>query len=340
MTSAIFIHRGRNPKSDYLGGLITERDFIFDYRGENTLVMLWRAWRAAWKLPRAEVYLVEGGLCLWPVFFRKLFYPRIKIIMMVPEPALNWRQRSRWGNWVMSQVLARADYFLPISDLVADDLCHYVSKPFSLLHHYSTLDPVSLATIRPDYRAKSLLFIINRPTETGHTKGLDIVLRIFSILIERDPEWQLFLIGAGTENLNLSGYGIKDSSGVHLEGKQDPRPYFARSPYLLAPARYDAFPLAVVEACVAGCIPLISPTTGSEEFIRETDPSLIIDHHNPAAYAERILSLHTRPVEALATLGGRLRELAGRYTRENSIQELREAVQQINQALGTDLILF
>lgn len=339
MAEIIFIHRNRNPKSDYLGGLLTPRSFVFDYRGKSSLTMLWSAFRASFILPSAKVYLVEGALCLWPVFFRKLWHPNMRIIMMVPEPAFNWRVRSWVKNLILRFVFNSVDYFLPISNLVASDLQYYSHKPFSIVHHFSELDMNSLVAITPNYDATKILFAINRPQETGWTKGLDYVLAITKMFAAQNSSWKIYLIGEGTENLSGEWSELVSQGCVHLEGYQDPSQYYAFCPFLLVPARYDAFSLATSEACAAGCIPLVSPTTGAEELVRKADPTLVIDYHNPQDYVNKIIALHRLGHVAMGTLGLKLRAEAERYTPEASISELEKAVIKINNTLHLDLQL-
>lgn len=324
---SVFIHRGRNVKADFLGGQIAEADVVFDYRGRHTLVMLWRAFRAAFHLPRARVYIAEGGLCYWPALLRKLLVPGTRIVLMAPEPVFNWRQRSGIKNSILRLLFGFADFILPISRLVKEDMRRYIDRPHAILHHYATLDYSKLARITPDYEAKNILFMIRRPKETGWTKGLDIVLEIFRLLRERDPSFHLYLIGYGTEDLPRG-------QNIHLEGDRDPTDYFALCPYLLAPARYDSFPLATVEGCAAGELPLISNTTGTEEFIRDVHSGLVLDYRAPAVFVDALLELSSMPRNAKEVLAAKLRAAARRYTREASVAELEAALPKIISAIS------
>lgn len=323
----IFIHRGRNPNVDYLGSFFTRKDFIFDYRGKNSLILLLKSFFVSLKIPSADFYLVEGGLCFWPVFFKKIFYRKIKIILIAPEPIFNYRTRSKFKNFLLKKIFQSIDYILPISQLVAQDSRFYINKPYFLINcvFLKKNDQQSFLINKPDYNKKNLLFIINRPKETGWTKGLDVTLKIFDLLSKIDKEWHLYIIGAGTEDY----FAENRSSHIHLEGYQDPKKYFSFCPFILSPSRYDAFSFGVLQSCLAGLIPIISLTTGVKEFISKIDKSLIIDYKKPEKYVEQILFLNSLSQEKKIELVDNLKEKAKSYNEEKFNLELNQAIKNI-----------
>lgn len=351
--SIIFIHRGRNPNVDYLGSLFTKKDFIFDYRGKNSLILLLKSFFISLKIPDADfylrsereknkqvcfsertnkymadtIYLVEGGLCFWPIFFKKIFHRKIKIILIAPEPIFNYRTRSMFKNFLLKKIFQSINYILPISQLVAQDSRFYIKKPYSLLNcvFLKKNDQQSFLINKPDFDKKNLLFIINRPKETGWTKGLDVVLKIFDLLLKIDKEWHLYIIGAGTEDC----FTENRSPNIHLEGYQDPKKYFPFCPFILSPSRYDAFNMGILQACLAGLIPIVSLTTGVEEFISEIDKNLIIDYKKPEKYVEQILFLYKLSQEKKKELVDNLKEKAVIYNEEKFNLELNQAIKNM-----------
>jgi len=289
--------------------------------------MLLKSLYYSFALPRG-CFLVEGGLCLWPVLFKKMLYHDTKIIMMIPEPAFNWRNRSAFKNSILRFLFNEVDYFIPISTLVAEDLNFYTreKKPFSIVHHFPTVDIHTLLKIQPG-QGKNILFVINRPQETGVTKGLDIVFKSFDLIYRVDPQFQLYLIGSGTEDLDVSGFASRQN--IHLEGYRDIIDYCKRCQIVIAPARYDAFPLAIVEGCLAGQIPLISDITGAKEFVGQVNSRLVVEELNPTAYAERVMEIYSWSIQERRAVTDALRQKASIFTRDHAKSELEKAFQDI-----------
>ena len=319
----VLVHRGKNDRSHFVGSLIAQDFFVFDYRGTNTAFMLCKAFFMSFFIPKADVYFVEGGLCLWPVYFKKMFYPSAKVILMVAGPLFHTGKRSALRNEILKKVLSIVDFVFPSSDLVARDMRFYMGHiPSHTVYRFVTMDMEKLLNTTPNYQNKNILFVIRRPKETGWTKGLDVVFNIFKEVLKLDPEFHLYLIGYGTEKLkNVLPH-------VHLENDQDPAEYFARCPFTLSPSRYDAFNFSIVEAAVAGVIPLVSPTTGASEFIAAVRPDFVILHEDPQSYAKKIIEIYRTDQGVKDSLALQLRAYARKFTKENTIEEFKKAIKE------------
>lgn len=316
MTDIIFIHRGRNEKSKEMGRMFTRTDYNFDFRGKSKIALLLKAMLTATEIPKADVYFVEGGVCLNAAYFVKLFKATTsKIVLMVPEPFFNLENVSKIKQWYIKRMLKKVDGIIAVSRMVADDARKVYNGPIELGHHY----PVNIDRFlkaRGDLDSKRLVFVGDRPSETGYTKGLDIVIEAFKMLKEREPDAELFLIGAGTENLD---YGVQ---GIHYMGFQKPEEIFKRCSVIVSPGRYDAFPIAIVEACCSGVIPIISNRTGSKEFV---DSSLVVDSWNPEDYAEAIRNVWEMSRSKRKALSDSLNKKAKVFDKEYCKNEFRKA---------------
>ncbi len=312
-----FIHRGGNAVSDALGSAVASTEVRFEYRGKNSVQMLLSAYRMSCALPKADIYLAEGGHCFWVAFFRKLRHPRVKIAVMAIDPLFDWRRRGFVTNALLRRVFRLIDAVLPVSGQVAADAEWYIphTPQFPVTHF---VDGARYRSIVTDPSQKNILYMIHRPRETGYTKGLDIALDVFSRL---GPEWHLYIIGEGTEQLPDAG------PNVHREGTQDPAAYFARCPLLIVPARYEASSRAAMEAACAGVLPVVSLATGARELL---DPALVADCADPEGFARAVLRAAALPAHERAVLVETIRSNASAYTRERSFAELAEAVRHIS----------
>ena len=110
MKKIIFIHRGRNNKSKEIGRLFTSSDYNFDYRGKSKVILLLKALLTATEIPKADIYFVEGGLCLNAAYFVKLIKARkSKIILMVPEPLFDIERMSKIARFWIRTMLKKVD---------------------------------------------------------------------------------------------------------------------------------------------------------------------------------------------------------------------------------------
>lgn len=317
-----FIHRDDNQASDFLGGRVANIDFYFDYQGRFFFVMLFKAFIASWRLPEADIYLVEGGLAFWVAFFKKNRKRKRKIVLMAIDALFNWRVRGKVKNYFLKQAFRALDAVLPVSSMVARD-CRYYNPtvPMYNVSHY--VDVEKFIFLQPDYTKKHILFIINRPRETGETKGLDVVFEIFKLLREKDRDWHLYIIGEGLEKLM-----VKDPH-IHCEGYQNPAEYFTHCSILLVPARYEASSRAAIEAACAGVIPLISSTTGAREFLEIVDKNLLTSYTDVEIFVNKILEYHELSGDYVHELAGKLRSGAAVYDRTRSVEEMKGAFYKI-----------
>lgn len=291
----IAIHRGRNKKTTEIVRSVCSIDYNFDFRGfskpikTNLLWLLLKAHITSREIPKADVYLLEGGLCFWVGYFLKKRYPSSKLVLMAPEPLFYLDERKGKLKKFFFQKKIQAigktiDHLLPVSPMVLRDakkfidLKSYALLPHFLMNFYSSPPKKSFE--------KNLLFIIERPIDTGYVKGLDIAIQIFENLYQKDPEVNLYLVGSGTEYLKYP-----KNPNIFCLGFKEMKKIYEMANILIVPARYDAFPLVVPEAALAGAIPLVSSNVGTKDDLSSIEPKLVIDSLNPQVWTQRICEL-------------------------------------------------
>jgi glycosyltransferase involved in cell wall biosynthesis len=144
-------------------------------------------------------------------------------------------------------------------------------------------------------------------------KGLDVLLQAYRRYRQSvvDP-WTLSCCGAGP----LSEM-VEASEGVSNEGFVQPNAMpgvMARHGAFVLPSRFDAWPLAVVEACAAGLPVICSEACGSAvELVRHLYNGYLVATGDVEMLAEGLLAMHVREQEA-AQMGQRSVELARPYS--------------------------
>lgn len=315
LPKVIYIWRGRNTKAGIVGRWLTQSDYNFDYRGGNIFALLLKAWITSTEIPKADIYVAEGGLCHWVANFLKRRYKGAKLVLIVLEPAFYVEHKvgllASLKTWMRYRMYRQnIDAVIAVSEMVAADAREVLRCPVYVAHHF-IVKPERFMTLSPDLSRKRIVFIIERPLETGFVKGLDIAVAAFRLLREKHSDAELWLVGSGTEHLDYR------TEGIRYLGFQDVERVYEQCSVLLAPARYEAFGIAVLEACVAGLIPIVSFKTGAKEVLEPVDPSLIVHSQEPAAFARRIDELWTRPPAEHRAISERLRRAALYFNEEN-----------------------
>lgn len=273
MIDTIGIHRGRNSKSVAISRAITDIDYNFDFRGFygqsklNPLWLLLKAWITSKEIPQARNYFIEGGMVFWVGFFLKRRYKNAKLFLMVPEPAFYLDEKKsflqkRFFDFKIKMMKKYVDHYFLISKMVACDAKKLIGNDikYSILRHYIN----NITNFKIDKNIKkgnNILFVIERPGDTGYVKGLDLVINIFNSVQKEISDVKLFLAGSGTETLRY------DDKNIVCLGFCDMPRIFNECKILIAPARYDAFLIVVAEACMSGVLPLVSQNVGMKEFL-------------------------------------------------------------------------
>jgi glycosyltransferase involved in cell wall biosynthesis len=95
--------------------------------------------------------------------------------------------------------------------------------------------------------------------------------------------------------------------------------------------RGDAFPIAVLEAMLAGVPAIVSKWTGTKEAVARVHANLIVEL-DPRRAAESILWYFNLSLENKKQLSAAARATAMEYTESRAVGEFRQAVSLISQA--------
>jgi len=294
----IAIHRGRNAKVSLFFRSVTDVDYNFDFRGVaggsrlNPFWLLLKAWITSKEIPEARAYLVEGGMLFWVGWFLMRRYPNSRLLLRIPEPAF-WlsphkgRLQRAFYRFRMRCMRNSVDWLLPESRMVAEDAKREAGIPedrIAVIPHCLTYisAPERFFPLRRIRRRAVIAFVIDRPQDAGYVKGLDVAVAACRALHRQRDDITLLLAGAGTQYLDIDEPWIRRLGHVPIEE------VFAQAALCIAPARYDAFVIAVAEAALAGTIPLVSTGVGAKECLENAPCALIVDGLSPEKWANRM----------------------------------------------------
>ena len=184
------------------------------------------------------------------------------------------------ANFLMKRLYRKADTVIPVSQEISKMLFEKYSISKSKLkviyNPYDIIDIERLANenIEDKYEnfmnSKKIFISVGRQT---YQKGFWHLVKAFKLVLEKDPDARLVIIGSGNNDVKLmkliKNLGIENS--VLLPGFQNnPFKFIKRSQIFVMTSLFEGFPNALVEAMACGC-PVISTDckSGPKEILLE-----------------------------------------------------------------------
>lgn len=160
-------------------------------------------------------------------------------------------------------------------------------------------------------------------------KGIDIFIRAGKLL-RRSYDIRLCIVGDGKYREELECLcreeGMEDITVFHGQ-RPSPAPYLKGSTVFVYPSVcQEAFGISLLEAMAFG-VPCVSNRVGGiPEVISHGESGFLCDGFTPEELAEKIQLLLESDMEAMSRCA---RETAERFTIQNTVQSLKEALQRI-----------
>ncbi len=153
-------------------------------------------------------------------------------------------------------------------------------------------------------------------------KNVDLLARV----VASRSDWTLRLLGSGHDQFDYSGHSGVEAPG-YLELADFAAEFAAADVYVQASSG-DAFPVATLEAMLAGLPTVVSTETGTRELVEDVDPLLV---RAPTARDVRWGIEYARSLTAdeRRERGAALRERVTPLTESNQATEFRRAVTEV-----------
>lgn len=160
-----------------------------------------------------------------------------------PMPEWQWKNKFELNKkFDYVTVLTQADL-----DFIGDRLTHVSVLP----------NPLAFDQIDYSPKRKNQILAVGR-LEAWHYKGFDILIKAFGKIVISFPEWELCIMGMGSEenvtmlNNLAAEYGIKKNFKI-LPYQSDPLQVYRESEVFCLSSRYEGFGMVLVEAMSQGC---------------------------------------------------------------------------------------
>lgn len=145
----------------------------------------------------------------------------------------------------------------------------------------------------PDFSQKKRELLFVGRLEFSH-KRPDYLLRIWSQLEARFPAWTLRLVGNGKDETRLRALaGTLGLKHVAFEGFQkNPQEFYRRAAIFCMTSAHEGFPMVLVEAAAAGCVPVAFDSFAAvRDIIDDGENGAVVSAFDFDAYAETLAKL-------------------------------------------------
>lgn len=165
-----------------------------------------------------------------------------------------------------------------------------------------------------------------------HDKGFDVLLRAFSTIADRHPEWRLTILGDGDERPHLER--LRDELGladrVVLPGRvKDPYTHLKRASLFVLPSRVEGFPLALCEALASGLTAVATDCAGGvRDIIRNGENGVLVPVDNAAALAGELSRLMGDDLER-QRLSARAPEVLDHFNPQKTFAEWEKLLHEV-----------
>lgn len=210
--------------------------------------------------------------------------------------------------------------------------------PSYLQHKISVIpNPVSKPIYQLSEEDYARNFVHKRIVSVGRLepqKGFNILINVFSKLIEEKPGWSLMIIGEGQERKNLEGLrdALNLTDQIKLPGRiENPLDILKDCTVFILPSYYEGFPNALCEAMSLG-LPVISTRCpfGPEEIIQDQVNGLLVPVGDVDALYQSMIKLIESP-GLCKCLGEHAKQITNHLNMEKVMQQWEEVINRLVQ---------
>lgn len=152
----------------------------------------------------------------------------------------------------------------------------------------------------------------------NNPKGVDKLLRIWSSIEAKFPDWKLDIVGDGEDRAGMEYMARElNLTNVVFHGFKNPQPFYRRASILCMTSLYEGFPMVLNEAMVHGIVPVVFKSFGAaEDIVVNGECGFLIKPFDEIKFADK-LSYLMESKDALLRMSQNARTHSQLFTRDN-----------------------
>ncbi len=314
-SKTVFLYWGPHPLHLQWGKLVSKEQisivpkFFTPPMKANTFLTQISAFFRSLIVPTADVYFIEGLVCLLPAAIRG--GKNAKIIMINSDKFFfNYGRANLLSKWIYKKYLKRIDGIISTSELMKKEAQKYTGVPNAVVYPY--VDE-KFFKFHANLNSKDIVYVggLNRG------KGIDILISSFASLSKKHKN-KLTLVGIIDEEPVVRA--ASGNKRIILTGKytKEPEKYLSAAGNYINAARIEPFGINVLEAMAVGIPPIVSKNCGAAEIVRNISPKIVVAP-TPAAI-EKAFGWLNSDLGRKKDLGKRARKIALQFSEESCVR--------------------
>ena len=237
-----------------------------------------------------------------------------KIFLLAVSSLVNY------SHEFLLKLLKNVDAIIAVSKLTFDSLNKLTDAPVRIVYPFIDID--RFKKINADLRSENIVFV----GRLDWSKGVDMLPAIYKIIRKEFKNVNMYILGQGPLKKLLMKNVRKGFYPLGYISR--PEDYFRRASIYVHPARYDSFPISVLEAMASGLIPIVTNMTGTKDAVEKVSPDLVV---KPRArdIAKKILEILRMDIKDRKDLSERARKVAFNFNKSRSIKQFMETFQYL-----------
>lgn len=299
---------------------------------ENIESMLGRLTNAI-SLEEYDIVIGEGTTPIYTLLFYKVFnnWDTDVVPLIADETFLRISQQQThylWQNGIGQIMSELVSGVIAVSQLCESWANRYLDSEYHIVH--PSIDKQKhglLKDINQSYEVDSSAKVLHAGSVTDRfaveKKNVDGLSKVVG---ERD-DWQLRLLGKGHGEFDYSSLPSVTTVG-YLEDLSEFAEEYRRADIFVQPSSGDAFPVASLEAMLAGIPTIVSEKTGTKEIVEGVDSNLVCDSSDTGIQSSIEYAIGLS-VSERRRIGQELRSQVVGLTEHNQSKHFRRALTQI-----------
>lgn len=298
----------------------------------NTGSMLDRLTNAI-TLNQYDIVIGEGTIPIYTLLFYKMFnnWDADVVPLIADESFLRISQQRTHHLWkhgigrMMSESISGA---IAVSELCREWSQPYLDTDFRIVH--PCIDDQKydlLSSITRSYRLNEPIRILHAGTVSDEAAVKKKNVDLLSKVISNTSGWQLRLLGEGHNQFDYSSLSGVEAPG-YIKELSEFAAEFEHADIYVQSSSGDAFPVASLEAMLAGIPTIVTKETGTREVVEQVDRNLVREAtpHDIKSGIEYVMSLSNNERK---DIGERLSTRVADLTEHNQAERFRNALEDL-----------
>lgn len=212
------------------------------------------------------------------------FYPLLKLPFVFGF--LKMRHKRKY-NSIIQFLIENSERLVLLSDKFIPDLKVYLDEvPENGVA--AILNPAPFDVVNSEAKKENRLVYVGRIN--FQQKRTDLLIPIWKELMNKNPEWELDVLGDGEALQELKKMAEKANlERIHFHGFKDPKPYLEKAKFFVMTSAFEGFGMVLVEAQAFGVVPVAFDCFSAlSDILINNENGLVIEPMDISEYTTRL----------------------------------------------------